>query len=81
MISRDVLTDATLEDYDRTYREGGLRTMASPHVHCHDPVCPHPVCGHRMEWIDFMLETYGDKEHIDDPLVRSFWEGTGFAGR
>jgi hypothetical protein len=34
-----------------------------------------------MEWIDFMLEKYGDKAAVYDPLVRSFWEGAGFAGK
>ena len=83
MVPRHVATDATIEDYDRTYREGGLRAMASPHVHYHDhdPLCPHSGCGQRMEWIDFMPEKHGDKVRVDDPLVRSFWEGTGFAGR
>lgn len=34
-----------------------------------------------MEWIDFKLELHGDPETIDKPLVRSWWEGQGFAGR
>ncbi len=34
-----------------------------------------------MEWIDFKLEPHSDPEGIDKPLVRSWWEGTGFAGR
>jgi len=81
MVPRHAVTDASIEEYDRTYRAGGLRAMASPHVHYHDPLCPHPGCGHRMEWIDFRLEKPGDKARIDDPLVRSFWSGAGFAGR
>jgi hypothetical protein len=49
-------TVADLEELDRSYREGGLGAMASPHVHYDDPLCPHPCCGHAMEWIDFELE-------------------------
>ncbi len=70
-----------LETYDRLYREGGLRAMASPHVHYDDPQCPHPDCGYKMEWIDFKLELHGDPEGLDKPLVRAWWEGTGFVGR
>ncbi len=70
-----------IEELDRFYREGGLRSMASPHVHYHDPSCPHPGCGHKMEWIDFQLELYGDPEGIYKPLVTAWWNGTGFAGR
>jgi hypothetical protein len=33
-----------------------------------------------MEWIDFKLELHGDPEGIYKPLVRSWWEGTGFVG-
>jgi len=75
------LSRADLEELDRVYREGGLRTMASPHVHYHDAACPHPGCGHKMEWIDFQLELFGDPEGIYKPLVRAWWDGTGFAGR
>lgn len=81
MISQQVANDASLDEYDRTYREGGLRALASPHVQYRDPSCPHEGCGHAMEWIDFMPEAHGDKVNVYDPLVRSFWQGTGFAGR
>ena len=70
-----------IERLDRTYRDGGLRVMASPHVHYDDPACPHPGCGHRMEWIDFKLELHGDPKGVYEPLVRAWWDGTGFAGR
>jgi hypothetical protein len=72
---------AELEQMDRTYRAGGLQAMASPHIHYRDPNCPHAGCGHRMEWIDFQLELYGDPTGIYNPLVRAWWDGTGFAGR
>jgi len=70
-----------IERLDRFYREGGLRAMASPHVHYDEPACPHPGCGHRMEWIDFKLELHGDPAGVYQPLVRAWWDGTGFAGR
>lgn len=81
MQKHETLSAAELEELDRFYREGGLRAMASPHVHYDEPLCPHPACGHRMEWIDFQLELFGDPEGIYKPLVRAWWEGTGFAGR
>jgi hypothetical protein len=68
-------------EFDRFYREGGLQAMASPHVHYDDPAFPHAGCSHLMEWIDFKLELHGDPEGIYQPLVRSWWQGTGFAGR
>ena len=55
--------------------------MASPHVHYQEPGCPHAECPNRMEWIDFQLELFGDPEGIYKPLVRAWWDGTGFAGR
>jgi len=70
-----------IERLDRFYREGGLRAMASPHVHYDEPTCPHAGCGHKMEWIDFKLALFGDPEGVYRPLVRSWWEGGGFAGR
>jgi hypothetical protein len=74
-------TEAELDTMDRFYREGGLRAMASPHVHYDEPSCPHAGCGHALEWIDFKLELYHDPEGIDNPLVRAWWDGTGFVGR
>jgi hypothetical protein len=74
-------SDSTLDELDRFYREGGLQAMASPHVHYDDPQCPHPGCDQRMEWIDFKLELHGNPEGLYKPLVRSWWEGTGFVGR
>jgi hypothetical protein len=65
-------SSAELESLDRFYREGGLRAMASPHVHYDDPTCPHPGCSHQMEWIDFKLELRGDAEGVYKPLVRAW---------
>ncbi len=81
MIQKHVISPAEREELDRFYREGGLRQMASPHVHYENGACPQPGCGHRMEWIDFQLELHGDPEGIYKPLVRAWWEGTGFVGR
>jgi hypothetical protein len=75
------LSPEELAELDRFYREGGLRAMASPHVHYDDPKCPHTGCDQRMEWVDFKLELHGDPEGVDKPLVTAWWSGTGFAGR
>jgi hypothetical protein len=72
---------AELEELDRFYREGGLRQMASPRVHYQDANCSQPGCGHKLAWIDFQLEFYGDPEGIYKPLVRAWWDGRGFVGR
>ena len=74
------LSSAETERLDQFYREGGLRAMASPHVPYDEPNCPHPGCGHVMEWIDFKLELHGDPQGIYQPLVRAWWDGTGFVG-
>ncbi len=81
MASASTLTSAEIEERDRFYREGGLRAMASPHMHYDDPKCPHPGCSHKMEWIDFKLARFGDPDAISKPLVRAWWSGTGFVGR
>jgi hypothetical protein len=72
---------AALEQWDRFYREGGLRALAPPHVHYDNPNCPHAGCDHKVGWIDFKLELHNDHEGTNKSLVRSWWEGTGFAGR
>jgi hypothetical protein len=81
MSKSTTLAHSELERLDRFYREGGLRAMASPHVHYDEAECPHAGCDQRMEWIDFKLELHSDPEGIYKPLVRSWWEGTGFVGR
>jgi hypothetical protein len=80
MPKNDALASLDIEELDRFYREGGLRRMASPHVHYHEPNCPHPGCAQKMEWIDFQLEPFGDPQGVYKPLDRAWWEGTGFAG-
>jgi len=81
MSKPETLSRAEVERLDQFYREGGLRSMASPHVHYDDPTCSHSGCDHRMEWIDFKLELHGDPDGIYKPLVRAWWDGTGLAGR
>jgi hypothetical protein len=81
MPKSEALSRSELEEYDRIFREGGLRAMASPQVHYQDPNCPHPGCSQKMEWIDFKLALFGDPEGVYKPLVRAWWDGTGFAGR
>jgi hypothetical protein len=80
MIKSPTLARAEIESLDRFYREGGLRSLASPHVHYDDPACHHAGCTQRLEWIDFKLKLHGDPEGIYKPLVRSWWDGTGFVG-
>jgi hypothetical protein len=77
----ETLSTSEIEQLDRFYRAGGLKNMASPHIHYDDPNCPHAGCTHKMEWIDFRVELHGDPEGVYRPLVRSWWEGKGFAGR
>jgi hypothetical protein len=81
MPKTSTISTAELETLDRFYREGGLRAMASPHVHYDEPTCPHSGCTHQMEWINFKLELHGDPEGVYKPLVRAWWDGTGFVGR
>lgn len=81
MIKNPTVSADDIVRLDHVYREGGLRAMASPHIHYHEPMCPHPGCGHKMEWIDFQLEPFGDPEGIYKPLVKAWWEGNGFGGR
>ena len=71
---------AELEALDRFYREGGLRAMASPHVHYDEPTCPHSGCSHHMEWIDFKLELHGDPGRVELELVEKAQNGQTFEG-
>lgn len=75
------LSSTELERLDRIYREGGLKNMATPHVHYDDARCPHEGCSRRFEWIDFKLELYGDPAGVYQPLVKAWWNGAGFVGR
>jgi len=61
------------------YRQGGLDRHMAPHIVYAEPSCPHVGCGQPMQAIDFRLEDHGRAVH--DPLVRAWWNDTGFAGR
>jgi hypothetical protein len=61
------------------YRRGGEQRQPAPHIVYDTPTCPYPGCGQPMQAIDFRLESYGPAVH--DPLVRAWWNDTGFAGR
>lgn len=61
------------------YRAGGEERAMAPHVVYQDPECPHEGCHQRLQAIDFRLEAYGRAVH--DPLVRAWWNDTGFAGQ
>ena len=51
----------------------------APHIVYPEPTCPHAGCGEPMQAIDFRLEDHGRAIH--DPLVRAWWNDTGFVGR
>jgi hypothetical protein len=59
------------------YRQGGADRAVAPHVICKDAKCPHAGCRQNLHAIDFRLEAFGP----DVPLVRAWWNDTGFAGR
>jgi hypothetical protein len=59
------------------YRKGGEDRQMAPHVVFSDADCPHG-CGRRLQAIEFRLEAHGPAVH--DPLVRAWWNDTGFAG-
>ena len=68
-----------MQQMHEVYRKGGQDLQMAPHVVYEEETCPHPRCGQRMQAIDFRLERLGKAVH--DPLVRAWWEDTGFAGR
>jgi hypothetical protein len=61
------------------YRKGGEQRQIAPHIVYADSFCPHPGCDEKMQAIDFRLEDHGRAIH--DPLVRAWWDNTGFVGR
>src|SRR5437764_7870 len=72
----------TAEERDQRhalYRQGGREQQIAPRVVYRGAVCPHDDCDQPMHAIDFRLEDHG--RAIPDPLVRAWWEDTGFAGR
>jgi hypothetical protein len=61
------------------YRKGGEERQMDPHVVYSEAFCPYPGCEQRLQAIDFWLDDHGKGVH--DPLVRAWWNDTGFAGR
>ncbi len=72
-------TTTDREQMHSVYRQGGEERQVAPHVVYHDSSCPHEGCGQTLHAIDFRLEDHGRAIH--DPLVRAWWNDTGFAGR
>ena len=61
------------------YRQGGQERRMAPHIVYTETACPHDGCEQSMQAIDFRLEDHGRAVH--DPLVRAWWNDTGFVGR
>jgi hypothetical protein len=61
------------------YRQEGLARQMAPHIVYDEPTCPHPECSQSMQALDFRLEDHGRAIH--DPLIRAWWNDTGFAGQ
>ena len=72
-------TPEELDQMHALYRQGGQERQMAPHIVYSDTSCPHHGCEQSMQAIDFRLEDYGRAVH--DPLVRAWWNDTGFAGR
>jgi hypothetical protein len=72
-------TAEDLEQMHAIYRKGGMKRLMAPQVVYADSICPYAGCGQSLQALDFCLEHYGPAVH--DPLVRAWWDDTGFAGR
>ena len=75
-------TIPTIEEMDQMhalYRQGGQERQMAPHIVYPETSCPHDGCEQSMQAIDFRLEDHGRAVH--DPLVRAWWNDTGFVGR
>jgi hypothetical protein len=70
---------AQLDEMHNVYRQGGAEQNTAPHVVYRDGECPHDGCHQSLQAIDFRLEAFGRSVHA--PLVRAWWNDTGFAGR
>jgi hypothetical protein len=67
------------EEMHDLYRRGGRERQMAPQIVYPEAACPHVGCGEPMQAIDFRLEDHGRPIH--DPLVRAWWNDTGFVGR
>ena len=80
-VSRDA-TVPTVEELDQMhtlYRQGGQERQTAPQIVYPETSCLHAGCDQPMRAIDFRLEDFGRAVH--DPLVRAWWNDTGFVGR
>jgi hypothetical protein len=68
-----------LKQMHAIYRQGGQVRRLAPHIVYPESSCPHDGCEQSLQAIDFRLEDYGRAIH--DPLVRAWWDDTGFVGR
>jgi hypothetical protein len=80
-ISSGAITPGTeeLSQMHDLYRRGGQERQIEPHIVYPEPTCSNIGCGEPMRAIDFRLEDHGRAIH--DPLVRAWWNDTGFVGR
>jgi hypothetical protein len=67
------------EQMHALYRQGGQEHQGVPQIVYPEAACPHAGCGEPMQAIDIRLEDHGCAVH--DPLVRAWWDDTGFVGR
>jgi hypothetical protein len=68
-----------LDQMHALYRQGGQARDSAPQIVYPQTSCPHRNCDQPMQAIDFRLDHHGRAVH--DPLVRAWWNDTGFAGR
>ena len=77
--STSVPTAADLELMHEAYRNGGRERLLAPHIIYPVAECPHDGCDCGLHAIDFRPGDHGRSVH--DPLVRAWWNDTGFVGR
>jgi hypothetical protein len=77
--TREPRSSEELDRMHATYLRGGAEKGKASHVVYREPECPHVGCGRSLHAIDFRLEDHGRAVH--DPLVRAWWDDTGFVGR
>lgn len=81
-ITSTAMHGPTAQDLDEMHvlhRRLGRERLMAPHIVYGDAACPHADCQQPLHAIDFRLEAHGRAVH--DPLVRAWWDDTGFAGR
>ena len=72
-------TSGELDEMHALYLRGGRERRMAPHIVDPEASRPHAGCGQAMQAIDFRLEDHGRAVH--GPLVRAWWNDTGFVGR